>query len=251
MRSRAVAEKAWAWTVRFLVSSPWARILTGTSRFLASPAARRASGVTSAPASKRFSRSRRLTGWVWVRKGSKGIDIFFVGPRSLRIRMWIGFWPPSKRARDLAPERDPAPFCPRPEVLPVPEPSPRPTRLRGLREPGAGASECRPMRSSRSSAIDAHEVADGVHHPASLRGVLDLDRVADPAQAEGAQRVALLAVGPVGRADLRHLHARSEEHTSELQSRQYLVCRLLLEKKKKTRINVREEPRRNQYQLRK
>src|SRR3712207_9007887 len=27
--------------------------------------------------------------------------------------------------------------------------------------------------------------------------------------------------------------ARSEEHTSELQSRQYLVCRLLLEKKKK------------------
>src|SRR3712207_7981836 len=28
------------------------------------------------------------------------------------------------------------------------------------------------------------------------------------------------------------LFARSEEHTSELQSRQYLVCRLLLEKKK-------------------
>src|SRR3712207_7487725 len=28
--------------------------------------------------------------------------------------------------------------------------------------------------------------------------------------------------------------ARSEEHTSELQSRQYLVCRLLLEKKKQT-----------------
>src|SRR3712207_8770955 len=29
---------------------------------------------------------------------------------------------------------------------------------------------------------------------------------------------------------------RSEEHTSELQSRQYLVCRLLLEKKNKTLI---------------
>src|SRR3712207_7772317 len=29
---------------------------------------------------------------------------------------------------------------------------------------------------------------------------------------------------------------RSEEHTSELQSRQYLVCRLLLEKKKKTHM---------------
>src|SRR3712207_8931892 len=32
---------------------------------------------------------------------------------------------------------------------------------------------------------------------------------------------------------LRVCGARSEEHTSELQSRQYLVCRLLLEKKKK------------------
>src|SRR3712207_7989252 len=30
------------------------------------------------------------------------------------------------------------------------------------------------------------------------------------------------------------LNFRSEEHTSELQSRQYLVCRLLLEKKKKS-----------------
>src|SRR3712207_6878300 len=32
------------------------------------------------------------------------------------------------------------------------------------------------------------------------------------------------------------LACRSEEHTSELQSRQYLVCRLLLEKKKHTHI---------------
>src|SRR3712207_7420195 len=37
---------------------------------------------------------------------------------------------------------------------------------------------------------------------------------------------------PVGRKS-----CRSEEHTSELQSRQYLVCRLLLEKKKKTHIH--------------
>src|SRR5438445_3501279 len=34
--------------------------------------------------------------------------------------------------------------------------------------------------------------------------------------------------------DEPRLRGRSEEHTSELQSRQYLVCRLLLEKKKKT-----------------
>src|SRR3712207_8736411 len=31
---------------------------------------------------------------------------------------------------------------------------------------------------------------------------------------------------------------RSEEHTSELQSRQYLVCRLLLEKKKKLIVSI-------------
>src|SRR3712207_8881678 len=35
-------------------------------------------------------------------------------------------------------------------------------------------------------------------------------------------------------SSLPSMAARSEEHTSELQSRQYLVCRLLLEKKKKT-----------------
>src|SRR3712207_6985168 len=34
------------------------------------------------------------------------------------------------------------------------------------------------------------------------------------------------------------LHPRSEEHTSELQSRQYLVCRLLLEKKKQNHVHV-------------
>src|SRR3712207_7350650 len=51
--------------------------------------------------------------------------------------------------------------------------------------------------------------------------------------------------GPDGRLRLRRARhpapparregARSEEHTSELQSRQYLVCRLLLEKKKNNR----------------
>src|SRR3712207_8394732 len=38
-------------------------------------------------------------------------------------------------------------------------------------------------------------------------------------------------------AELAYVRRRSEEHTSELQSRQYLVCRLLLEKKKKKRTN--------------
>src|SRR3712207_7417739 len=46
----------------------------------------------------------------------------------------------------------------------------------------------------------------------------------------------------VGRRPSGHHRAdtgwRSEEHTSELQSRQYLVCRLLLEKKKDKRFAV-------------
>src|SRR5258707_15413350 len=42
------------------------------------------------------------------------------------------------------------------------------------------------------------------------------------------------AVNPVvATAPASRTRSRSEEHTSELQSRQYLVCRLLLEKKKK------------------
>src|SRR3712207_6877934 len=36
--------------------------------------------------------------------------------------------------------------------------------------------------------------------------------------------------------------ARSEEHTSELQSRQYLVCRLLLEKKKISQLRPCQHP---------
>src|SRR3712207_8053267 len=47
-------------------------------------------------------------------------------------------------------------------------------------------------------------------------------------------------LAPVPHRDRSERHrdaARSEEHTSELQSRQYLVCRLLLEKKKKERVD--------------
>src|SRR3712207_7168455 len=47
-----------------------------------------------------------------------------------------------------------------------------------------------------------------------------------------ARRLVRSAVTPAPRM------VRSEEHTSELQSRQYLVCRLLLEKKKKKRIHI-------------
>src|SRR6266511_4642899 len=44
--------------------------------------------------------------------------------------------------------------------------------------------------------------------------------------------------GPGAPAYARRVNARSEEHTSELQSRENLVCRLLLEKKKKKTLNL-------------
>src|SRR5258705_9341897 len=45
-----------------------------------------------------------------------------------------------------------------------------------------------------------------------------------------------LVIKPIRRARSRQVAQRSEEHTSELQSLRHLVCRLLLEKKKKSRF---------------
>src|SRR3712207_7567376 len=48
-----------------------------------------------------------------------------------------------------------------------------------------------------------------------------------------------MGAGDVDERDDRQPEPRSEEHTSELQSRQYLVCRLLLEKKKNINTTIR------------
>src|SRR3989449_4156040 len=64
---------------------------------------------------------------------------------------------------------------------------------------------------------------------------------AQPAQPRNDPRYRLLAEGVSRRGAARaaavQRHARSEEHTSELQSRLHLVCRLLLEKKKNLSIS--------------
>src|SRR3712207_7195715 len=51
-------------------------------------------------------------------------------------------------------------------------------------------------------------------------------------------RSAILRDANLRGANLAEADLRSEEHTSELQSRQYLVCRLLLEKKKKRNSHI-------------
>src|SRR2546422_1419083 len=50
------------------------------------------------------------------------------------------------------------------------------------------------------------------------------------------------AQGILKKRTLRALSGRSEEHTSELQSRLHLVCRLLLEKKKNEHKEAHHEP---------
>src|SRR3712207_8783417 len=58
---------------------------------------------------------------------------------------------------------------------------------------------------------------------------------ADAREPEGRHPVDLLVAAGAGLRDVEgtvRAEGRSEEHTSELQSRQYLVCRLLLENKK-------------------
>src|SRR5258707_7169692 len=51
------------------------------------------------------------------------------------------------------------------------------------------------------------------------------------AETQAAEEITLLQIRPIRNLQKSDFF-RSEEHTSELQSRQYLVCRLLLEKKK-------------------
>src|SRR3712207_7247814 len=78
-------------------------------------------------------------------------------------------------------------------------------------------------------------------HPVPQRGTHRADRQVPAAHEVHhlAPEALLELVDPVEGVVLVQL--RSEEHTSELQSRQYLVCRLLLEKKKKKQISSNNE----------
>src|SRR3712207_7381226 len=62
--------------------------------------------------------------------------------------------------------------------------------------------------------------------------VAAIERGMSKAQAARTFDVSLSSVKRYSRMASQRRSLRSEEHTSELQSRQYLVCRLLLEKKK-------------------
>src|SRR3712207_7630173 len=70
-----------------------------------------------------------------------------------------------------------------------------------------------------------------IHGPTRRRGGRD-----PPLFASSFMAPYCLRVSPMKQSYQPQMWNRSEEHTSELQSRQYLVCRLLLEKKKKHTI---------------
>src|SRR5690625_6436908 len=74
-------------------------------------------------------------------------------------------------------------------------------------------------------------LARGDHLGVEDLGVLEIlhQRTPGDGQSAGIQQIPHLA---------QHGQQRSEEHTSELQSRGHLVCRLLLEKKKKTTKDI-------------
>src|SRR3712207_6966782 len=81
--------------------------------------------------------------------------------------------------------------------------------------------------------------------PGSVPAVTALEVAVYADDLEGAERFGRLLTGDERSMEVRafghRLLARSEEHTSELQSRQYLVCRLLLEKKKKKKSRIQHD----------
>src|SRR5271166_4549018 len=117
--SWADLENLWARTVMALDNSPWPSTFTSDFLELTTPALRSNSGVISL--SPRLpSRSRFTTSYSVLK--------MLVKPR-LGKRRCNGIWPPSKPRMMREPLRDRWPLWPRVEVLPMPEPIPRPTRF--------------------------------------------------------------------------------------------------------------------------
>src|SRR3712207_8648199 len=85
----------------------------------------------------------------------------------------------------------------------------------------------------RSLVLAARLQSEGAH-------VRVYDPIASPRAADmlGGAQICASALEALDGADGAVL-VRSEEHTSELQARQYLVCRLLLEKKQRQRTGAR------------
>src|SRR3712207_8055494 len=90
-----------------------------------------------------------------------------------------------------------------------------------------------------TSALWAVALAGGAARPhaAAARSAAAASRVCRP-ELVAPTNIRMRRRGPLVTKVRKVLNQRSEEHTSELQSRQYLVCRLLLEKKTNTEYAI-------------
>src|ERR1700690_47136 len=103
-------------------------------------------------------------------------------------RRCSGIWPPSKPLM-ATPVRAFWPLTPRPPVLPLPEPMPRPTRMRSLVAPALSANSCSFISLSLGFVDDADEMLDlGDHAPDGrcvLEGLAPADAAADLLDRDG------------------------------------------------------------------
>src|ERR1700737_4288931 len=164
-------------------------------------------------------------------------------------RRWIGIWPPAKPLM-RTPERAVWPLPPRPAVLPLPEPMPRPTRMRFLREPALSAISLSfivrflypwPMISTEDRSPlfgimppilflvdDADEMLNLRDHAANFRRILQLGDPADLVELEADQRRALRVVAAdraAGLLDLDRLCGLGHRHNSVTRERRVLIIR--------------------------
>src|SRR6202049_912367 len=154
-------------------------------------------------------------------------------------RRCSGIWPPSNPLM-RTPERAVWPLPPLPAVLPLPEPMPRPTRMRFLREPALSAISLSfivrflypwSMISTENRAHfpgsfshlflvdDADEMLNLRDHAANRRRVLQLGDPADLVELEADQRRPLRVVAAdraAGLLDLDHLCGLGHRHKLQI-----------------------------------
>src|SRR5688572_32216599 len=85
----------------------------------------------------------------------------------------------------------------------------------------------------RSGPLTVNEILDRAQRELAGLGVVTVYRTLKLLKESGQVRTVVLPSG-----EPRYEPARSEEHTSELQSQSKLVCRLQLEKKKKMNVKI-------------
>src|SRR5436853_4927758 len=110
------------------------------------------------------------------------------------------------------PERAVWPLPPRPPVLPLPEPMPRPMRMRSLRDPGRSAISLSFISQSSLIADHADKMLHLHDHAARRRIVGQFLHPSDLVQAESDQGLALGMMAALRAADLLDLDALGACH---------------------------------------